>query len=96
MQDRRDDREDPATGELPRISIDDTGGPPRPRRFRRFRLTLKLLLFVMVIYFALVTVLPGVRKALGELRNVSPVLLGIGFALEMLSLIHISEPTRPY
>lgn len=94
MQERQYPREDPATGELPVVSADDTGGPPRPRRFRRFRLTLKLLLFVMVIYFALVTVLPGVRKALGELRNVSPILLGIGFVLEMCALYSYSLLTR--
>ena len=52
---------DPATGELPRVSLDDTGGPPRPRRFRSFRLTLKLLLVVVVLYIALATVVPGVR-----------------------------------
>ena len=33
----------PLTGELPRVSLDDTGGPPRPRRLRPIRLTLKVL-----------------------------------------------------
>ena len=40
---------DPATGELPRVSSDDTGGPPRPRRFRPVRFTLKLLAFVTIV-----------------------------------------------
>lgn len=86
--------EDPATGELPRISFDDTGGPPRPRRFRRFRLTLKLLLFLMVIYLAFVTVVPGVRKAVGELSRVNPLLIALGFALEMAALFSYSMLTR--
>ena len=64
---------DPATGELPRVSLDDTGGPPRPRRGSGpFRLTLKLLLIVVVVYFALATVVPGVRKAASELRIGQP------------------------
>ena len=77
---------DPATGELPRISLDDTGGPPRPRRFRSFRLTLKLLLVVVVLYVALATVVPGVRQATSELRSVSPILLLIGLGLEIAAL----------
>lgn len=84
----------PATGELPKVSIDDTGGPPRPRRYQSFRLTLKLLLFVGVFYFALVTVVPGVRKAAGELRTVSPVLIGLGFALEIAALYAYSLLTK--
>ena len=66
--------DDPATGELPRVSSDDTGGPPRPRRFRPFRFTLKLLAFVTVVYFAMVTIVPGVRKATGA-AHVNPALL---------------------
>lgn len=68
------------------MSPDDTGGPPRPPRFRRFRLTLKLLVLVLVVYFAIVTVVPGVRKAIGELRHVNPFLLAIGFGLEIAAL----------
>lgn len=84
----------PATGELPKVSADDTGGPPRPRRFRSSRLTLKLLLFVGVLYFALVTVVPGVRKALSELRSVSPILIVTGFLLEVAALYSYSLLTK--
>src|SRR5688572_6515791 len=78
---------DPATGELPRVSLDDTGGPPRPRRrFRSFRLTLKLLLIVVVLYIALATVVPGVRSATSELRAVNPFLLLLGLGLEVAAL----------
>ena len=62
-----------ATGELPRVSVDDTGGPPRPGRLvRRVRLGLKLLLFLGVAYFALVAVVPELRRAAGELQNLNP------------------------
>lgn len=88
------DADDLRTGELPALSVDDTGGPPRPHRFRRFRLTLKLLVFVAIVYFAIVTVVPGVRKAIGELRNVNPILLAIGFGLEMSALYAYSFLTR--
>lgn len=77
---------DPATGELPRVSLDDTGGPPRPRRFRSFRLTLKLLLIVVVVYVALATVVPGVRQAASELRSVNPILIVTGVGLELTAL----------
>lgn len=86
--------EGPVTGELPRVSLDDTGGPPRPRRHRPFRVTIKLLLFVLVIYFALVTIVPGVRKAMRELRSVNPVLLAVGLLLAIAALYCYSLLTR--
>ncbi len=84
----------PATGELPRVSADDTGGPPRPRRFHSSRLTLKLLAFVAVLYLAIVTVVPGVRKAASELRTLSPVLILVGFLLEIAALYSYSLLTK--
>jgi putative heme transporter len=86
--------DDPATGELPRISPDDTGGPPRPRRFRPFRFTLKLLAFVTIVYFATYVVLPGVREAAGKLRTVNPALLLLGLVLEMAALFAYTLLTR--
>jgi len=83
-----------ATGELPRVSFDDTGGPPRPSRFRRFRFTLKLIAFVGVIYFALVTVFPGVRRAAGELQNLNPVFIIAGVGLELAALFAYTLLTR--
>jgi uncharacterized protein (TIRG00374 family) len=82
------------TGELPVASPDDTGGPPRPRRRRPVRLTLKLLLFVAVVYFAIVTVVPGVRKAAAELRTVNPFLLLGGLAIEIAALYAYTLLTR--
>ena len=89
------DDDGPATGELPSVSFDDTGGPPRPRRrFRSGRLTLKLLAFVAVLYFAFVTVLPGVRQAAGELSDLNPLLIFVGFGLEIVALAAYSLLTR--
>ncbi|MEP7201424.1 MAG: lysylphosphatidylglycerol synthase transmembrane domain-containing protein [Ilumatobacteraceae bacterium] len=86
--------DDPATGELPVVSLDDTGGPPRPRRFRPFRFTLKLLAFVAVVYFATVTIIPGVREAASKLRDVNPGLLLLGLLLEILALFAYTLLTR--
>lgn len=93
---RYDDADQPQlmTGELPIVSPDDTGGPPRPRRFRPVRFSLKLLLFVAIIYFAIVTVVPGVRKAAAELSSVNPVLLAAGLAIEIASLVAYTFLTR--
>ena len=52
----------PLTGELPRVSLDDTGGPPRPRRFRPLRLSIRVVAFAITIYIVL-TLLPDFRKA---------------------------------
>jgi uncharacterized protein (TIRG00374 family) len=86
--------DDPATGELPRVSSDDTGGPPRPRRFRPFRFTLRLLAFVTIVYIGTFTILPGVRNASRQLRDVNPALLGIGLSLEMVALFAYTLLTR--
>ncbi len=86
--------DDPATGELPRVSSDDTGGPPRPRRFRPIRFTLKVLAFVAIVYFAISTIIPGVREAAGKLRTVNPALLGLGLFLEVAALFAYSLLTR--
>src|SRR4051795_4667957 len=88
------DSDDPATGELPRVSPDDTGGPPRPRRFRPFRFTLKLLACVTIVYFGAVTVVPGVREAASKLRSVDPALLGLGLLLEVAALFSYTLLTR--
>lgn len=82
------------TGELPRVSLDDTGGPPRPRRIRPVHFTLKLGAFIAVLYFGAATIIPGVRKSWGELAKVSPYLLLLGLALEMCALYAYSLLTK--
>jgi putative heme transporter len=83
----------PLTGELPQVSPDDTGGPPRPRR-RPFRFSLKLLFAFGVLYFAVIPQIPGFRDAVERLRNVNPVLLGVGLGLEVAALVCYSLLTR--
>ena len=84
----------PLTGELPRVSLDDTGGPPRPRRFRPLRLSLKVLAFALIINYILLPLLPDFRKALEELRSVSPLLLSIGLLLQLMALLCYSLLTK--
>lgn len=86
--------EGPVTGELPQISIDDTGGPRRPRRHRPIRLTLKLLIFVGALWFFVLPLIPGFRNAADHLRDVNPVLLGVGLAFEVAALFAYSMLTR--
>ncbi len=83
----------PLTGELPRVSLDDTGGPPRPHRFRPFRLSLKIIAFAVVIYFAWPLV-GTMGDALDELRTVNPALLAGGLGLQMMALYAYSLLTK--
>jgi uncharacterized protein (TIRG00374 family) len=68
------------------VSLDDTGGPPRPRRVRPLRLTLKVLAVAVVLWFFVLPLIPGMRKAASELSTVNPALLGAGVALQMAAL----------
>ena len=69
------------TGELP--AIDSAEEPPSRRPFR---LTVKLLAFVTVLYFFAFPLIPGFRDAWRELRDVDPVLLLAGFSLQIAAL----------
>ena len=79
------DEWDYVTGELPRVSLDDTGGPPRPPRFRRSRLTVKLLAIVLVVWFFVIPLIPGMRAAYDRLSDVNPWLLLVGVAAMLAS-----------
>jgi uncharacterized protein (TIRG00374 family) len=76
----------PLTGELPRVSLDDTGGPPRPRRIRPIRLTLKVLAVSVIIWFFVLPLIPGMRAAATQLTEVNPYLLAVGLALQVAAL----------
>lgn len=84
----------PLTGELPRVSLDDTGGPPRPRRVRPLRLSLKVLALALVLWFFVLPLIPGMRKAATDLRNVNPALLVAGLTLQLMALFCYSLLTR--
>jgi uncharacterized protein (TIRG00374 family) len=71
------------TGELP--AIERSPGETARRR-RRFRLSLKLVVFAAVLYLFVIPLVPDFRAALDEIRNVRPALLGLGLLLEVLAL----------
>lgn len=75
------------------MSFDDTGGPPRPHRFRPFRLTLKIAVFAFIVYVAW-GLIPDLRKAMDELSSVNPALLGLGLALQLVALYCYSLLTK--
>jgi uncharacterized protein (TIRG00374 family) len=68
------------TGELPVLQA------PIVEPRRRFRFTVKLLLFLGVLYYFVVPILPSFGNAFRDLRRVEPMLLAVGFTLEMLAL----------
>jgi putative heme transporter len=53
---------------------------------RPFRFTLKLLMFLTVIYYFVVPIIPDFRNAWEDLRRVEPVLLVAGLLLEIMAL----------
>ncbi len=73
-----------ATGELP--AIDSGPGTDEPPKRRPFRLTVKLLAFVTVLYFFAFPLIPGFRAAWQELQDVRPILLVAGFGLQITAL----------
>ena len=84
----------PLTGELPRVSLDDTGGPPRPRRVRPLRLSVKLILAAIIVNYFVLPLVPDFKAAIEELTNVNPALLLVGLALQMAALFCYSLLTR--
>lgn len=68
------------TGELP--LVEEPVVEPR----KRFRFTLKLLLFLAVLYYFVVPLIPDFRDAWRNLGKVEPGLLLLGLALEMIAL----------
>lgn len=61
---------------------------------RSLFLTLKWVVFGLVIYFFVIPLIPGFRKAVTELSQVEPLLLLIGLALQMAALFSYSLLTR--
>ncbi len=84
------------TGELPSMpsstSTRATSGADEPRR--HFRLTLKLLAFLAVLYFFVVPLIPGFRGAWNDLKRVEPALLVLGLLLELVALYCYAPLTK--
>lgn len=78
------------TGELPAIKkrVSDRKPWIRPIKFG-----VKMAAFALVLYFS-IALIPKFTEAASELRNVNPVLLALGFALEILALYFYSLLTR--
>ncbi len=56
--------------------------------------TLKVMAILFVVYFFVLPLIPGFRSAIDHLRDIEPVMLLVGFALEFAALVAYSELTR--
>ncbi len=84
------DRDVLPTGELPATVRAESASKPR---IRPIRFGFRMALFALVLWFA-VGLLPQFVQAAKELRNVNPMLLVVGFALEIVALYFYSLLTR--
>ena len=82
------------TGELPALVRDDVGVPPRHRRIRPLRFTIKALLLIVVMVFLGPPVLTGFRQAADTIGSVNPAMIVAGFVLQFISLACYSFLTR--
>ena len=62
--------------------------------FKGIRRTLKVLLFIFVLYYLVLPQIGGLRSATHEIIKVNPVLLVIGVAFEASALVAYSFMTR--
>ncbi|MGB0111673.1 MAG: YbhN family protein [Ilumatobacteraceae bacterium] len=85
------DRDVLPTGELPVMAHDET---KKKSRLHPIRFTIKALLLIIVGIFLLPPVLSGFRQAVDTIRDVNPVLIALGFALQIASLFCYSLLTR--
>jgi len=85
------DRDILPTGELPMLIRDADARKPR---FRPIRLTFKALLVVILAVFLLPNVLTGFRQAADTIRGVNPLLVALGFVLQLMALLCYSLLTR--
>jgi uncharacterized protein (TIRG00374 family) len=79
------------TGELPALEPDPSR--PVPRR-RPVRFTIKLVAFAGIVYFFVLPLIPGFRRAWTELNDVQPALLLVGLALELASWLCYAMLTK--
>lgn len=85
------DRDVLPTGELPLLVREPEQRRPR---IRPIRIGIRALLLVIVAIFLLPPVLSGFRQAADTIRDVNPVLIALGFALQMVALFCYSLLTR--
>jgi len=86
-------------GDLREAEPDDGNLPPavsdplKPQ-FRPVRSSIKVIAFAAIIWFFVLPLIPGFRKAATQLREVSPLLLLIGLALQIAALYAYSLLTQ--
>ncbi len=85
------DRDVLPTGELPALVLRPAGRRPR---IRPVRIGIRALLLVIVAVFLLPPVLSGFRQAAETISDVNPVLVALGFALQIAALFCYSLLTR--
>jgi putative heme transporter len=74
------------------VSVDAQAQQPESRRV--LRPAIKITLFIVVLWFFVLPLIPGFRNAATELQKVNPLLLVIGLGLEMAALFAYSMMTR--
>ncbi len=84
------DRDALPTGELPTLPRTTSTSKPR---IRPVRFGLKMVLFALVLYF-FVGLLPNFRDAASRISSVNPILLIVGFGLQLVALFAYSLLTR--
>jgi uncharacterized protein (TIRG00374 family) len=77
-------------GELPVLPSAASGVKPR---IRPIRFGLRMLVLALVLYFA-IGLLPDLLNAAEELRRINPVLITLGFGLQLVALYFYSLLTR--
>jgi uncharacterized protein (TIRG00374 family) len=87
-----DDEPSASMEEMADVAV-DSGSPARGRR-RLFTTFLKLMAAVGVLWFFVLPLIPGLRKATSQLQQVDPALLVIGVGLEFSALMAYSMLTK--
>jgi putative heme transporter len=80
------------TGELPVLPHDPIR--QRPPRRRPVRISLRIVLLAVVVYFLILPQIPGFRQAAADLSRVQPIWLVIGFVFVMASIMCYSGLTK--
>ncbi len=84
------DRDSLPTGELPLLPRSESTLKPR---IRPVKFGIRIALFALVVYFA-VGLLPEFTDAADRLRRINPLLIALGFGLQLVALFFYSLLTR--
>lgn len=77
-----------------RVATAVSGAVSTVVRQKPIRTTIKVLLFALVLWIFVLPLIPGFRKALTELREVQPLLLGLGLGLQFAAWYSYALLTR--